>query len=189
MQAMLWRVGAVTLALAIAGPARAQSDLESGFVGALRGCEAWVLEPAAWADGLDEFASKIGLGNKAGWVQSVEDVALPPKEFRVANHYLRINSTANAGYILVVSDRIPFCHITGGGGTDLEPTVEAVLASDDFKSRWERVKDQSMSDMASTEFRNKDEPKFEIVISRAKKPGERQDRVQVLATAIYQMSR
>jgi hypothetical protein len=60
------------------------------------------------------------------------------------------------------------------------------LASTDFNSRWERVKDQSVSDMASTTFRSREEPKLEIVISRAKKPGERLDRVQVLATAVYQ---
>ena len=183
---MLWRLGVVVLGLAISAPAAAQSDLESGFAGALRGCEAWVLEPASWADGLDKFASKLGLGDRAGWVQSVNDAALPPKELRVANHYFRINSTANAGYILIVSDRVPFCHITGGGGTDLQPAVEAVLSSADFKSRWEQVKDQSVSDLASTTFRSLEEPKLEIVISRAKKPGERLDRVQVLATAIYE---
>jgi hypothetical protein len=185
---MLWRIGFIALALAIPGPASAQSDLENGLEGALRGCEQWVLEPATWADGLDKFAAKLGLGDKAGWVQSVDEHALPPKELRVANHYFRIDSTANAGYILVVSDRVPFCHITGGGGTDLEPTVEAVLASSDFKSHWEEVKDQSLPDMASTLFRSREDPKFEIVISRAKKPGERLDRVQVLATAIYQLS-
>jgi hypothetical protein len=160
-----------------------------GFAGALHACEAWVLEPATWADGLDKFASKLGFGDRAGWFRSVDDAALPPKELRVANHYFRINSTANAGYILVVSDRVPFCHITGGGGTDLQPAVEAVLSSSDFKGRWEQVRDQSVSDMASTTFRNREEPKLEIVISRAKKPGERLDRVQVLATAIYELGR
>jgi hypothetical protein len=184
---MQWRLGIVILALASSGPAAAQSELESGFAGALRGCESWVLEPSSWANGLDKFASDLGLGAKAGWVQSIEDVALPPKELRVANHYFRINSTANAGYILVVSDQVPFCHITGGGGMDLQPAVETVLASGDFKNRWEEVKDQSKSEMVSTTFRSREEPKFEIVISRAKKPGERLDRVQVLATAIYEV--
>jgi hypothetical protein len=184
---MRWGRAAAILALAASAPASAQSTLESGFAGALRGCEQWVLEPATWADGLDKFASKLGLGNTAGWVQSVNDAALPRKNLRIANHYLRINSTTNAGYILVVSDQVPFCRITGGGGTDLQPAVEAVLASEEFKSRWEEVEDQSMSDMASTLFRSREEPKFEIVISRAKKPGERLDRVQVLATATYEL--
>jgi len=182
---LLWRIGAAVLGLAFSAPSEAQSDLENGFEGALRGCEQWVLEPATWSGGLDEFAAK--LGDEAGWVQSVDDAALPPKELRIANHYLRINSTLNAGYILVVSDRVPFCHITGGGGTDLQPSVEAVLASGDFKSRWERVKDESKRGMTSTLFRNLEEPKLEIMISRAKMPGERLDRVQVLATADFDL--
>jgi hypothetical protein len=184
---MLWKVGLAAVGLALSAPATAQSDLENDFAGALRGCEQWVLEPSSWSDGLGQFVTKLGLGDRAGWVQSVDEAALPPKELRVANHYLRINSTESAGYILVVSDRAPFCHLTGGGGTDLQPVVEAVLASSDFKSHWEKVEDQSLPDMASTLFRSREDPKFEIVISRAKKAGERLDRVQVLATAIYQL--
>lgn len=184
----MWRVGIGVLSLAMAAPATAQSDLGEGLNGALRGCENWVLKPATWAEGLVQFVIKLGLGNNAGWVQSVDDAALPPKQLRVANHYLRINSTANAGFILIVSDRVPFCHITGGGGTDLQPVVEAFLASSDFKSRWEEIKDQSLSDMASTTFRNRADPKFQMTISRAKKPGERLDRVQVLASGVYDLS-
>jgi hypothetical protein len=130
----------------------------------------------------------LGLGEEAGWVKSVDDASLPPKELRVANHYLRINSSANAGYVLVVSDRVPFCHITGGGGADLQPAVEAILAGSEFNSRWETISDQSLPDMASTAFRSREDPKFEMVISRAKKPGERLDRVQVLASGVYDLS-
>ena len=36
---------------ALAAPVHAQSNLERGFAGALRGCEEWVLNPASWADG------------------------------------------------------------------------------------------------------------------------------------------
>ncbi len=186
---MSWRIGIAVLALAMPTPAAAQSDLENGFAGALHGCEAWLLEPATWSDGLDKFAARLGLGDKAGWVQSVDDAALPPEELRVANHYLRINSTPSAGYILVVSDRVPFCHITGGGGTDLQPVAEAVLTSNEFTRHWERVKDQSKADMATTLFRSREDPKLEIVMSRAKRPGERLDRVQVMATAIYDLGR
>jgi hypothetical protein len=183
----MWRVGIGVLSLTMAAPATAQSDLVEGFEGALRGCENWVLKPETWADGLGYFATKLGLGNKAGWVQSVDDAALPPKQLRVANHYLRINSAANAGFILVVSDRVPFCHITGGGGIDMQPVVEASIASSDFKNRWEKINDQSLSDMASTTFRSRDDPKFQMTISRAKKPGERMDRVQVLVSGVYDL--
>ena len=179
---MLIRLGLAAVGLALAAPANAQSDLEDGFAGALRGCEEWVLNPASWAQGIGPFVSAVGLGNKMGMVSSVDEAALPPRDLRVANHYWRINSTANAGYILVVSDQLPMCHITGGGGSDLQPAVEAVLASSEFQSRWEKVRDSSRGDMVSTAYRSREEPSFTVVISRAKEPGQRLDRVQVLVS-------
>jgi hypothetical protein len=122
-----------------------------------------------------------------GLVERVEDANLPPKPLRKANHYWRINASQSAGYVLIVSDQLPMCHITGGGGTDLQPIVERVLASSDFENRWERVDDTSHGDMVSTVFRNEREPKFVITISRAAGPNQRMDRVQLLATAIYDM--
>jgi hypothetical protein len=121
-----------------------------------------------------------------GLVEKVEEVNLPPEQLRRANHYWRINSTPNAGYVLVVSDRLPMCHITGGGDTDLQPIVEAVLASADFKTRWEQIETKSDGDMASTVYRNRQTPAFSIAISRARLQGQRLDRVQVLATAFYE---
>src|SRR3546814_19338345 len=64
-----------------------------------------------------------------GLVNQIDEASLPPKELRRGNHYWRINSTEKAGYVLVVSDQLPMCHITGGGGTDLQPAIEAVMAS------------------------------------------------------------
>jgi len=165
--------------------AQAQPSLERGFAGALRGCEEWVLNPASWADGTAPFVKAVGLGDQMGLVDRVEEVNLPPQQLRKANHYWRINSTQGAGYVLVVSDQLPMCHITGGGNTDLEPVVETVLASPEFGARWERVTDMPKADMASSEYRNREDPRLSIVISRAKQPGQRLDRVQVLATATY----
>ena len=101
-------------------------------------------------------------------------------------HYWRINSTPTAGYILVVSDQLPMCHITGGGGTDLQPSVESVLSSPAFRQRWEQQQSSSKSDMTSTTYRNRVDPALSIVVSRAKLPAEPLDSVQVLATATYQ---
>ncbi len=125
-----------------------------------------------------------------GLVEQVEEVSLPPKQLRVANHYWRINATLGAGFVLVVSDQLPMCHITGGGDTDLQPVVNAVIASTSFASRWDLVKEERVeedinSDMASTVFRSRKQPALSIVISRATQPGQRLDRVQVLATAAY----
>jgi hypothetical protein len=182
---MFVKFGVAAMVFAASTPAAAQSDLELGFDGALRGCENWVLDPTTWANGLEGFASKLGLGDKAGWVASVDEAALPPPQMRAANHYLRINSTPNAGFVVVVSDRAPFCHITGGGRTDLQPIIESELASDTFKGRWEYVVSRARGDMVSTTFRNRTDPKFQMVVSRAAKAGARLDRVQALASAQY----
>ncbi|WP_139181608.1 hypothetical protein [Edaphosphingomonas haloaromaticamans] len=175
----------LSLALAFAAPAYAESDLERGFSGALKGCETWVLDPTSWASGPEPFIKAVGLGAKMGLVESVEAVNLPPTQLRQANHFWRINSTEGAGYILVVSDQLPMCHITGGGNADLQPAIEAVLASPAFRSRWEQQSNSIKDGMASTTFRNREEPAMTIQISRAVQPKQRLDRVQLIATATF----
>ena len=170
---------------ALSVPAQAEPSLERGFDGALRGCEEWLLNPASWADGPGPFIKAVGLGNEMGLVESVEEVNLPPKNMRRANRYWRINSTPTAGYVLVVSDQLPMCHITGGGGTDLQLSVQTVLSSSNFTGRWEQLKNGSQGDMSTTSYRNRQDPDLSITISRAKSAGQRLDRVQVLATATY----
>lgn len=170
-------------------PAQAEPNLERGFDGALQGCEEWLLNPASWTEGTGPFIKAVGLGEQMGRVDRVEEVNLPPKQMRRANHYWRINSTSTAGYVLVVSDQLPMCHITGGGGTDLQPSVQTVLSSANFNGRWEQLKTNSKGDLVTTTFRNRQEPALSIIISRAKQAGQRLDRVQVLATATYQMGK
>ena len=178
------RLGLAIIGLALAGPSYAQSgDLEAGFSGAVRGCEGWVLNPASWVDGMDPFISATGLGRQMGRVKSVNEASLPPKELRVGNHYWRINSTKEAGYVLVVSDRLPMCHITGGGGVDLQPVIKAVLNSEKFQSRWEKLAESSQGEMVTTTYKNREEPALSMVISHSDQPGQRVDRVQVMATA------
>ena len=177
------------MALCIAAPAQAEPGLEKGFDGALRGCEEWILNPASWADGPGPFLEAVGLNDQMALVSRVEEVNLPPKPLRKGNHFWRINSTPNAGYILVVSDQLPMCHITGGGGADLQPVVETILASRQFKARWEQRGSSGDGDVVSTLFRNRQDAGLSITVSRAKTPGGPLDRVQVLATATYQMSR
>ena len=167
----------------------AQAPLERGFAGALKGCEEWVLKPASWADGIVPFLASVGLGNTMGLVETVPAAVLPPKNLRVANHYWRINSAPDAGYFLIVSDRLPICHITGGGAADLQPVVETVLASASFKERWKKVAVQTTEDMISTHYRHRETKAFEIVISRARMPRQRTDRVQVLATANFKLKK
>lgn len=171
---------------ALASPAQAEPNLEKGFDGALRGCEEWILNPASWVEGTGPFIETVGLGPQMGLVDRVEEVNLPPAQLRRANHYWRINSTPDAGYVLVVSDQLPMCHITGGGGVDLQPSVETVISSADFNQRWQSEKSVVKKGMVTTVFRNRQDSALSITISRADKSGERLDRVQVLATATYQ---
>lgn len=81
------------------------------------------------------------------------------------------------------------CHITGGGDVDLKPMVEAVLSAPTFTDHWKRQSDQSRDGMVTTVFKNAEDPAFSIAISRARKAGQRLDRVQVIATATYEMSK
>ena len=145
-----------------------------------------MLNPGSWAEGTGPFLKTVGLGKQMGLVKKVEEVNLPPKRLRRANHYWRINSTPTAGYVLVVSDQLPMCHITGGGSTDLQPSIQSVLSSPEFGRRWQSGKSSTNGDMETTVFRNREDPALSITISRTTVPGQRLDRVQVLATAIYQ---
>ncbi|WP_162935637.1 hypothetical protein [Tsuneonella amylolytica] len=182
---MRYLLPVILVCAALSSPAQAEPNLEKGFDGALRGCEEWLLNPASWVEGTDPFAKTVGLGPQMGLVDRVEEVSLPPVQLRLANHYWRINSAPNAGYVLVVSDQLPMCHITGGGGVDLQPSVESVLSSADFNKRWQPETSSGKDGMASTVFRNREDPALAMTVSRADKSGERLDRVQVLATAIY----
>ncbi len=184
---MRYLLSSVLACTAFATPVHAEPNLERGFDGALRGCEEWLLNPASWAEGTGPFIKAVGLGEQMGLVEKVEEVNLPPMQLRRANHYWRINSTSTAGYVLVVSDQLPMCHITGGGGTDLQPSVQSVLSSPEFKSRWQAEKSAMTGDMTTSVFRNRQEPALSITVSHAKESGGRLDRVQVLATAIYQI--
>ena len=171
----------------IASPALAETNLEKGFDGALRGCEEWVLNPASWAEGPGPFIETVGLGQQMGLVENVAEVNLPPEQLRRGNLFWRINSTLNTGYVLVVSAELPMCHITGGGGADLQPTIESVLASQEFQERWQAGETTAKDGMATTVFKNREEPALAMTVSRAENAGERLDRVQVLATAIFEI--
>src|SRR5690606_38106846 len=104
------------------------------------------------------FVAAVHLGDKMGLVDRVDEVTLPPRELRQANHYWRINATEQSGYVLVVSDRLPMCHITGGGAEDLQPAVEAVIASADFQKRWEADGEARNGEMVSSRYHNLDDP-------------------------------
>jgi hypothetical protein len=161
--------------------------LAAGFDGTLLACESWVLDPTSWSgpEGLAPLVELSGLGGRINPVPGVIDAALPPEEFRHANHYFRIDATRGEGFFLVVSDRLPMCHITGGGVNAMQPVVEQVLGSTPFLARWELVEVEDDGSMASTFYRHRLVPQMELVVSRPALPGQPADLVQVIATARY----
>lgn len=180
---------ALPLLALLSTTAHAADNLAAGFTGALVGCEEWVQNPASWSNGLEPYLATVGLGSQMGLVEKIDEVAMPPKDWRRGDHFWRINSTPTAGFILVVSDQLPICHITGGGQADMQPVIESVLKSDLFRAAWTEVSSQEMGDMISTVFASQKDPTFIMTITRAAKAGARQDRVQVLASASLETSK
>lgn len=184
------RIGAILAAASVllSTPAMAQDDaLAEGFAGALRGCEEWVLTPASWVDGPEPFLEAVGLGDHMGLVSEIAEQVQPPEQWRVGNYYWRINSTPSSGYYLIVSDRLPICHITGGGSEDLQPGAAALLASEDFLARWVLEDRQERTGMVTTMYRHREVSAFTLAVSHAIEPGQRTDRVQLLASAMYDL--
>lgn len=163
----------------------AQAALEQGLAAAFQGCALWVLDPASWASGPQPFMDALGLDNRLLLVTEVPEVNQPPEALRESNHYWRINATSGAGFVLVVSDVLPMCHITGGGNVDLQPIVETVLASEAFSAHWQELGAEDDGALVSTYYQHREEPFMTILVSRANGPRRGTDRVQVIATAFY----
>jgi hypothetical protein len=170
-----------------APPAPDPAGLAAGFDGTLLACESWVLDPTSWSgeQGIAPLVDLTGLGDRIYPVPGVIDSALPPEEFRAANHYFRIDATRGEGFYLVVSDRLPMCHITGGGVNAMHQVVEQVLLSPAFKHRWEVLDLAEQDGMVSTYYRHRLVPLMELVVSRQAVGSPTTDLVQVIATAQY----
>lgn len=154
------------LVLSAAPAVAADTKLTTGFAGALKGCEEWVLNPKSWIDGPAPFLAAIGLGERVTQLSKVGDFALPPPQLRQANHYWRIDATGTAGFVLVTSDRLPMCHITGAGQGDFPTSIAAVLSSPGFLARWERTGEQASGPLTVTSFRSRVEPAFDLLLSQ-----------------------
>ncbi|MXO70726.1 hypothetical protein [Alteraurantiacibacter buctensis] len=169
-----------------APPAPDPAGLAAGFDGVLLACESWVLDPTSWsgAEGIAPLVELTGLGARIYPVPGVIDAALPPTEFRRANHFFRVDATAGEGFYLVVSDQVPMCHITGGGVNAMGEVVEQVLVSPAFRHRWDNTGVEEGDGVISTQYRHRLVPQMELVVSR-QHAGSANDLVQVVATAQY----
>lgn len=122
-----------------------------------------------------------------GSVDKVSEASLPPHAMRRANHFWRINASADTGYVLVVSDQLPICHITGGGKTDIRSAIAATVITPEFSQHWTKTSEHIANGLVSTEFRSVMDPKFSIIISQPNDSSWSLDRLQVIATAQYQL--
>lgn len=70
--------------------------------------------------------------------ESLPKPLLPPDSFRHGNCFWRINTGIGEGYALVVSSRIPMCHITGSDA-DFHPRGCNPSQPLAFLECWERT--------------------------------------------------
>jgi hypothetical protein len=103
-------------------------------------------------------------------------------------HYWRV-PIGDGGIYVTASDQLPLCHLAGGGPSDLQPGVAALLSSPAFLSRWKATQSRTQGDIVSTTYLSLRDPKFSLIVSRAAKAGDRTDRVQIIATAQYDIGK
>ena len=175
------------MAMLAADPATApQPTLASGLEAALATCDSWLLHPATWAEDISAFPEKAGLKDRIRAQGIIADVALPPPALRANMHHFHVPAGQN-GFYVTVSDTQPYCHIAGGGPDDFQPQVEAVLSSTTFSAGWTWKQDKVADGMRSGEFVSKADAALTMILSRGEKAGMRNDNVQLLATAQYQI--
>jgi hypothetical protein len=161
------------------------ADIKSAVTASVEACAKWVLEPATWADGIDDFPTKAGLGSVLQQRGKIAEAVMPPPALRRSNHHWFASAGNDQGVFLTTSDVAPFCHIAGGGQSDFQPVVESFLAEPAFLAKWRKLDSSTGDGMVSDRFVSKEDDAFEMIISRASKPAQRTDRVQFLATAQF----
>jgi hypothetical protein len=176
---------AVALMLMSASPASAkEATVGSGLETALTLCGQWILEPATWADDIAAFPQKSGLAEQIRSQEMIPDVAQPPPSLRQNNHYFHV-PVGKGGYYVTVSEIMPMCHVAGGGPMDFQPEIEAQIVSPAFRSHWKAASEGVKDDMRSGQYVSMKSPKLTMTLSRASRPAQRTDRVQLLITAQY----
>jgi hypothetical protein len=149
---------------------------------AVAACERWLLEPGSWADDIAAFGRAQGLEPQ----KTVPSIALPPPAMRVALHHWRV-PLGEGGVYVTTSDRLPVCHLSGGGPFDMQPAVVAMRRSPAFGRRWQRTGGNHDGDMVGARLVSTVDPKMSMILSHAAAAGGRTDRVQFLATVSYQI--
>ena len=173
----------LALAAIAATPTSAQTA-EVGFNTALAACESWILEPATHAEDVNSFEKRSHLDGRIERQGKLPDIALPPPDLRVNLRSWRV-PVGTGGYFVTVSDRLPMCHIAGGGSDDFQPGIESALKALVSSGRWKTIENRRTDDALSTQLVHGLHRKFVLIVTRAAHPGSRTDRPQVIATARY----
>jgi len=178
-------VAAATAALLATAPVPVQARGQGAVAAvdtAIAACERWLLEPASWNGDIAAFGRAQGLRSQA----TVPSVALPPPAMRVSLHHWRV-PLGEGGVYVTTSDRLPVCHLSGGGPFDMQPAIVALRRAPDFARRWQRTGGGREGGMVSERFVSTVDPQLSMTLSHAVAAGGRTDRVQFLATASYQI--
>ena len=176
--------------LAPAGPLLAQDqalpDTAGAIDAALLGCERWVLFPAIWAEDttLGAFEDSLGPPTAVTRLAELDEAFLPPTDMRHANHYWRITATDGTMVNLVVSDRLPICHITASGAGEVEAATRGLTDTPGFTARWKAESDDSRPGMRSILYRNREDEGMVAVVSHTTQGGS-EIGLRLIATAVY----
>ena len=164
---------------------QAEGAIEAGFAGALRGCEAWILDPIRWVDGPAPFLTAIQLGDQVSEVASIPDDLKPPPNLRKGNRSFRIDVSDRAGFAMTVSTEIPMCHIVGIGFGDFASAARTVLATRAFNASWERLGQRDERSSHSVFFQHRRDNRLELTLSQPRRDPERSRTIHLVGTAVY----
>lgn len=162
-----------------------EPNLKSGIDTSISACENWLLNPAIWVDNIDKFPEISGLDkNGLVKVRTIPDVALPPPTARKSLHFWHVNIGENGLYVSS-SDRIPLCHIAGGGPSNFVQSSQALIEQPNFRDKWELLDKNISSDIQTLQYNYISDPKLSLTLSFASNDNLRTDRMQFLATLQY----
>lgn len=183
-------IAALTVAsLSLASiPAKAEtSQLKSAMMAGITACQMWILEPSTWAESPKNFASKAGLSEKLNKVDAVPNGIFPSQLVASSTYFWRVDAGSGNGVFVAASDTSPVCNVAGGGPSDFEPDAELLVTDIKQGRDWKSEAHKTKADMATDTFNFSADAKGQLIISRAARPGDRTDRVQFIATVLYQI--
>lgn len=118
-------------------------------------------------------------------VETLAKNLLPDEVARSANHFWRIDGGDGNGVFVAASDTSPVCNVVGGGPSDFQPSAEALVSGAELKEYWKPASEKPEKDVITSRFQFKTDSRADLIITHAAKSNDRTDRVQFMATVLY----